>query len=160
MSRISPAGPLGLALWLPLILLPAQHPQAAGQGTAISGPDFANMDHPDVGPEPHWFGHPFRVPENRASGVLRLGQWHATGTLRFAAIQLHLCLAVYLEEDGLLLRERLESAALPEGERARLGSLLEVPGSITAGMTAFTTDPGPIHARRAEIARAIERLGR
>ena len=37
-------------------------------------------------------------------------------------------------------------------------ALLRVPESITKDMTSFTTDPSPIYARRAEVARAIERL--
>ncbi len=42
--------------------------------------------------------------------------------------------------------------------RARYEALLDVPPEITADMTTFTTDPEPIHARRAEIAGAIEQL--
>ncbi len=37
-------------------------------------------------------------------------------------------------------------------------SLLEVPDSITSDMTAFTTDPRPIHARRAAVAEAVEEM--
>ncbi len=48
----------------------------------------------------------------------------------------------------------------PADERARYEWLLEVPPEITADMTTFTTSPEPIHARRAEIAAAIERLVR
>ncbi|MDZ7616526.1 MAG: hypothetical protein U1E05_05935, partial [Patescibacteria group bacterium] len=43
-------------------------------------------------------------------------------------------------------------------QRARCEALLDVPPEITMDMTTFTTDPEPIHARRAEIAEAIERL--
>ncbi len=59
-----------------------------------------------------------------------------------------------------LLRTLLGSrgGALPAEARARYEALLHVPPEITADMTTFTTDPEPIHARRAEIARAIERL--
>ncbi len=59
-----------------------------------------------------------------------------------------------------LLRTLIEKQgnALPADARAGYEALLEVPPEITADMTTFTTDPEPIHARRAEIAGAIERL--
>ena len=59
-----------------------------------------------------------------------------------------------------LLRSLLErhGESLADEARARYLALLEVPPSITAEMTTFTTDPEPIHARRTEIAEAIERL--
>lgn len=61
-----------------------------------------------------------------------------------------------------LLRQRLQQCRnrLPPEEIKYLEALLEVPPEITREMTAFTTDPGPIYARRAAIAEAIERLGR
>ena len=37
-------------------------------------------------------------------------------------------------------------------------SLLQVPAAITGDMKHHTVDPAPIHARRAAIAEAIERL--
>jgi hypothetical protein len=37
-------------------------------------------------------------------------------------------------------------------------ALLEVPPSITADMTTFTTDPTPIYERRRELAAALEAL--
>ncbi len=52
-------------------------------------------------------------------------------------------------------REGLDSATV-----TRLEALLNVPQTITRDMTTFTTDPAPIYARRADIARAIEELGR
>ncbi len=60
-----------------------------------------------------------------------------------------------------LLRQRLEARRkdLAPEEVKRIESLLEVPPEITRDMTAFTTDPAPIYARRAAIAEAIERLG-
>ena len=51
-------------------------------------------------------------------------------------------------------RDRLSAERLAEDER-----LLAVPPEITTDMTTFTTEPAPIYARRAEIARAIEQLG-
>jgi len=61
-----------------------------------------------------------------------------------------------------MLRELLEKRRkdLPPEEIEKYEALLEVPASITADMTTFTTDPAPIYARRAAIAEAIERLTR
>lgn len=50
------------------------------------------------------------------------------------------------------------SPVLPEEERRRLRSLLDVPETITKDMTTLTRDPAPIEARRDEVARAIEGL--
>ncbi len=59
-----------------------------------------------------------------------------------------------------LLRELLQAHGdrLSPTRRGELQSLLEVPPEITRDMTSFTTDPRPIHARRAAIAEAIESL--
>jgi hypothetical protein len=59
-----------------------------------------------------------------------------------------------------LLRQRLDKRRdkLPAEEVSRIEALLKVPESITKDMTTFTTDPAPIHARRAAVAEAIERL--
>ena len=59
-----------------------------------------------------------------------------------------------------MLRELTESRAdkLTPQRLAAYRSLLDVPQSITKDMTHFTTDPAPILARRAEVARAIEEL--
>ena len=59
-----------------------------------------------------------------------------------------------------LLRELIESLAdeLSPERLAHYRSLLEVPEEITRDMTHFTTDPAPILARRAEVAKAIEEL--
>ena len=51
-------------------------------------------------------------------------------------------------------------ASLDSATVKRVESLLEVPAEITRDMTTFTTDPAPIYARRAEVARAIEELSR
>jgi hypothetical protein len=59
-----------------------------------------------------------------------------------------------------LLRDLLakkKSSLTPDQEKA-YQALLQVPENITTTMTAFTTDPRPIYARRVEIAEAIERL--
>lgn len=59
-----------------------------------------------------------------------------------------------------LLRQLIEKQrnALLAEQAARLAQLLEVPPEITRDMTTFTTDPRPIHQRRAAIAEAIEHL--
>ena len=61
-----------------------------------------------------------------------------------------------------ILRHLLDEKGgrLPADERARCEALLEVPEAISADMTHFTADPAPIEARRAEVAEAIETLGR
>jgi len=51
-------------------------------------------------------------------------------------------------------------AQLTAAEVRQYEKLLEVPPSITTSLTQFTTDPAPVEARRAEIARAIEKLSR
>lgn len=56
---------------------------------------------------------------------------------------------------GLVAKRR---AGLAPDRLRQLESLLEVPPAITAEATLYTTDPAPIFARRAEIARAIETL--
>jgi len=61
----------------------------------------------------------------------------------------------------LALLDRLlaqHGPALDDAQRARCAALLEVPDTITADLTHFTTDPAPIEARREEVARAIEEL--
>ncbi|HID78296.1 MAG TPA: DUF4091 domain-containing protein [Planctomycetaceae bacterium] len=59
-----------------------------------------------------------------------------------------------------LLRELIHEkrSRLSAGQLNRYQRLLEVPESITKDMTTFTTDPEPILARRAAVARAIEEL--
>lgn len=52
-------------------------------------------------------------------------------------------------------RQRLSPEQLRQYE-----ALLETPPEITKDMTHFTTDPRPIHHRRAKIAQAIELLGK
>jgi hypothetical protein len=57
----------------------------------------------------------------------------------------------------LLTKRRVQ---LEAAVAKRYEALLEVPSAITRDMTTFTTDPAPIYARRAEVARAIEELSR
>ena len=63
-------------------------------------------------------------------------------------------------ESLYLLRELLEKNRknLADAEVARIESLLAVPEDVSTSLTEFTTDPSPIYARRAEVARAIESL--
>lgn len=58
------------------------------------------------------------------------------------------------------LAERLQTNGekLSESERSEIQELLTVPKTISESMTVFTDDPNDIYQRRAEIARAIERL--
>ena len=61
----------------------------------------------------------------------------------------------------LVLLKRLlgeNASTLNSDEAARYAKLLEVPASISSGLTTFTTDPAPIAARRHELANAIEKL--
>ncbi len=48
--------------------------------------------------------------------------------------------------------------ALPPDQRGPCADLLEVPASVTSGLTTFTKDPKPIETRRDQVARAIEAL--
>ena len=65
-----------------------------------------------------------------------------------------------------LLRDGIEDYEylwLLKGEIERLGAhgyapLLEVPPDVCTSLTEFATTPGPIHAHRAKVAEAIERL--
>lgn len=61
-----------------------------------------------------------------------------------------------------LLRELLDAKRqkLSPAEVAEIESLLTVPHEISESLTKFATDSGPIYARRAEIAEAIERLAK
>lgn len=47
---------------------------------------------------------------------------------------------------------------LSPDRQSQIAALLEVPPEITKDMTTFTKTPGPIHARRAQVAEAIETL--
>lgn len=59
-----------------------------------------------------------------------------------------------------ILRRLLSAQAnrLSETDHARYQRLLDVPEALTATATEFTTDPGVIEARRAEVAQAIAAL--
>lgn len=54
-----------------------------------------------------------------------------------------------------------EKAGVLEAEKkAAYEALLQVPASVTTDMTTFTTDPAPLEAHRAAVAKAIEELSR
>jgi hypothetical protein len=61
-----------------------------------------------------------------------------------------------------LLRELLTKrrGSLPAEQVKQYEELLTVPAAITRDMTAFSTDPAPIYARRNAIAEAVEWLQR
>ena len=61
-----------------------------------------------------------------------------------------------------ILRESLKQhgGALSADERKQAEALLEVPEDVTVDLKHFTHDPAPIEARRAQLAKAIERLAK
>lgn len=71
-----------------------------GAGAIAIGPDFANRDHALPVGSPKTFSHVFRVPEGRTRGILRLGVWESSGTVRFESVRLAPVIAVDAEEDG------------------------------------------------------------
>jgi hypothetical protein len=58
---------------------------------------------------------------------------------------------------GLLQKHK---ARLLEDRLKQYAELLEVPKTVTADMTTFTTDPAVIENRRHQVAKAIEELGK
>jgi len=86
------------------------HFEVSGRGTpssgsAIAGPVFANRDYHT--PSPDWIsvGHVFRVPDDVTDSYVRLGQWHARGTLQFDSVRLVPALPVHTQVGKLLLGE-------------------------------------------------------
>ncbi|MHB1026782.1 MAG: DUF4091 domain-containing protein [Pirellulaceae bacterium] len=59
-----------------------------------------------------------------------------------------------------ILKRLLEARrdTLTAQQRTQFTSLLEVPDTVTANLTTFTTDPAPLEERREVLARAIEQL--
>lgn len=84
----------------------------SGAGTAITGPAFANRDQAQLTPDWRWYGHVFRVPDQPSDQTLRVGQWHATGTIQFDAVRLAPVLPVH---------RRFGALELGEGETLRAG---------------------------------------
>ena len=62
--------------------------RTSGSGCALTGPSFANRDRSDLSAEWKWYDHVFRMPEHTEGAHLRLGQWHARGTVQFDAVRL------------------------------------------------------------------------
>jgi len=79
--------------------------RAAGSGTAITGPAFANRDQRGLTDEWQWIGHVFRVPDSGGDGRLRVGHWNATGAIQFDAVRLTPTLPVHRQYEDLLLGE-------------------------------------------------------
>jgi hypothetical protein len=77
--------------------------RASGSGGAITGPASVNHDWPDLQRDWQWRGHVFRTSDNAGLETLRLGQWHATGTLQFDAVRLRRVLAVHRQCGPLVL---------------------------------------------------------
>ena len=76
-----------------------------GTGSVIAGPSFANRDYFNVPGDWKWLGHVFRVSDQPAGSYLRVGHWHAQGTLQFDAVRLTPCLPVHKAVGNLLLGE-------------------------------------------------------
>ena len=83
---------------------------AAGGGTVMSGPAFANRDLGTI--DDHWrtftsffvAPHPSRIPQPDASrDWLRFGQWHMEGEVAFDDLELHRVQSVHLQYDGGLI---------------------------------------------------------
>lgn len=77
--------------------------RTSGTGSVIAGPNFANRDYFDVPSDWKWLGHVFRVSDKPQGSYLRVGHWHAQGSLQFDAVQITPCLPVYKSVGGLLL---------------------------------------------------------
>ena len=73
-------------------------------GSAITGPSFANRD---VGPGEEWTrtAHVFRVPDGDQEGYVRVGHWHASGTLLFDDAGIVPVNPVPIQREGLALGE-------------------------------------------------------
>ena len=79
--------------------------RVGGSGTAITGPVFANRDQVNLTDDWQWIGHVFRVPDRTDAAYLRLGQWHATGTIQFDEVRVSPVIGVHRQFDALTLGE-------------------------------------------------------
>lgn len=77
--------------------------RVSGTGGAIVGPAFANRDYVDLSDPWQWRGYAFRTPDTVSSPFVRLGQWHAAGTIQFDAVRLSPAIPVHRSCDGTLL---------------------------------------------------------
>ena len=99
--------------------------RAGGSGSAITGPAFANRDQAGLTSQWQWLGHVFRVPDSGGDGLLRVGQWHATGAIQFDAVRLTPTLPVHRQQGSLLLGE----GELVRGDEYHFAGMFGHPGS-------------------------------
>ncbi len=71
-------------------------------GSAITGPSFANRD-VSSGREWEQTAHVFRMPEEAEDAYVRVGHWHANGTLLFDDVSIVPVSAVPISRDGITL---------------------------------------------------------
>ena len=83
----------------------ARQVRGDGSGCAITGPSFANRDYGRLSEQWTRIGHVFRAPDQVRGEFLRLGQWHARGTLQFDDVRLVPVLPVHRRCDGIVLGE-------------------------------------------------------
>jgi len=93
--------------------------RTSGSGTAITGPAFANRDQSKLTRNWQWIGHVFRTPDNVDGGYLRLGQWHATGSIQFDAVQIVPVVPVHRQFGPLTLGE---GESIQDGEYTFAGT--------------------------------------
>jgi len=79
--------------------------RVSGAGMAITGPNFANRDHTGLSSDWQSVGHAFRVPDQCEGGFLRLGQWHATGTIQFDRVRVTPVVPAHRARGDLVLGE-------------------------------------------------------
>lgn len=76
--------------------------RVSGEGTAACGPASANCDFTPSG-DWRWYSFVVRIPDDISQETLRLGQWHAAGTLQFDAVRFKPVVAVHRRVGDLLL---------------------------------------------------------
>lgn len=79
--------------------------RVSGTGMAITGPNFANRDHTGLSSDWQSVGHAFRVPDQCEGGFLRLGQWHATGSIQFDQVRVNPVVPVHRARGDVVLGE-------------------------------------------------------
>lgn len=76
--------------------------RTSGDGSAIVGPALANRDTLPANSW-SWQRYAFRVPDGAGKTYIRLGQWHARGTIEFDTVRLSRALPVHQDFGGLAL---------------------------------------------------------